>query len=39
MLCLTALITLPSSVDYAHIMLFHNIIHEHTWPSGLGLAV
>ena len=26
---LTALIMLPSSVDYAHIMLIHNIIHEH----------
>jgi len=29
---LTALIMLPSSVDYAHIM---NIIHEHTWSSAL----
>jgi len=31
----TAMIVLPSSVDYAHIMLVHNIIHEHTWPSAL----
>ena len=35
MLCSNALIMLPSSVDYAHIMLVHNIIHEHTWPSAL----
>ena len=32
---LTALITLPSSIDYAHTMLVHNIIHEHWWPSAL----
>ena len=33
---LTALIVLPSSVDYAHVVLVHNIIHEHTWSSALG---
>jgi len=36
---LTVLIMVSSSVDYAHIMLvhniLHNIIHEHTWPSAL----
>ena len=35
MLCSDALNCFNYASKYAHIMLVHNIIHEHTWPCGL----